>query len=93
MLRIILPIALEIHSKGQSPIPRGPIRSRQFSPFGKSAGNWCKPVFGIDLGRQSRRRTCPLSWAITILSAVLIVAANLVVDLCHALLDPRVRLE
>ena len=30
---------------------------------------------------------------ITILSAVLVVVANLVVDVAHALLDPRVRLE
>jgi ABC-type dipeptide/oligopeptide/nickel transport system permease component len=30
---------------------------------------------------------------IAILSAVLVVAANLVVDLGHALLDPRVRFE
>jgi ABC-type dipeptide/oligopeptide/nickel transport system permease component len=30
---------------------------------------------------------------IAILSAVLVVAATLAVDLCHALLDPRVRVE
>ena len=30
---------------------------------------------------------------IAILSAVLVVAANLAVDLGHALLDPRVRVE
>jgi ABC-type dipeptide/oligopeptide/nickel transport system permease component len=30
---------------------------------------------------------------ITILSAALVVAANLLVDLVHALIDPRIRLE
>ena len=30
---------------------------------------------------------------ITILSAVLVLVANLIVDVAHALLDPRVRLD
>jgi peptide/nickel transport system permease protein len=35
----------------------------------------------------------PIIMGITILSAVLVVVANLVVDVAHAVLDPRVRLE
>jgi peptide/nickel transport system permease protein len=55
-------------------------------------------VFGLPgLGREAVQaittQDLPIIMGITILSAVLVVAANLIVDLCHALLDPRVRLE
>jgi peptide/nickel transport system permease protein len=55
-------------------------------------------VFGLPgLGREAVQaittQDLPIIMGITILSAVLVVAANLVVDLGHALLDPRVRLE
>lgn len=55
-------------------------------------------VFGLPgLGREAVQaittQDLPIIMGITILSAALVVAANLVVDLCHALLDPRVRLE
>jgi peptide/nickel transport system permease protein len=35
----------------------------------------------------------PIIMGITILSAALVVAANLVVDVLQAVMDPRVRLE
>jgi peptide/nickel transport system permease protein len=55
-------------------------------------------VFGLPgLGREAvlaiTTQDLPIIMGITILSAVLVVVANLVVDLWHALLDPRVRLE
>ena len=55
-------------------------------------------VFGLPgLGREAvqaiQAQDLPVIMGITILSAVLVVAANLVVDLVQALLDPRVRLE
>jgi peptide/nickel transport system permease protein len=55
-------------------------------------------VFGLPgLGREAVQaistQDLPVIMGITILSAVLVVAANLVVDLAQALLDPRVRLE
>jgi peptide/nickel transport system permease protein len=55
-------------------------------------------VFGLPgLGREAvlavANQDLPVIMGITILSAVLVVAASLVVDLAQALLDPRVRLE
>ena len=55
-------------------------------------------VFGLPgLGREAVQAVAtqdlPIIMGIAILSAVLVVAANLVVDLGHALLDPRVRFE
>jgi peptide/nickel transport system permease protein len=55
-------------------------------------------VFGLPgLGREAvqaiQNQDLPIIMGITILSAVLVVAANLVVDLLQAVLDPRVRLE
>lgn len=55
-------------------------------------------VFGLPgLGREAVQaittQDLPVIMGITLISAGLVVAANLVVDLCHALLDPRVRLE
>ena len=55
-------------------------------------------VFGLPgLGREAVQaittQDLPIIMGITILSTVLVVAANLGVDLWHALLDPRVRLE
>jgi len=55
-------------------------------------------VFGLPgLGREAVQaittQDLPIVMGVTILSAVLVVAANLGVDLVHALLDPRVRLE
>jgi peptide/nickel transport system permease protein len=55
-------------------------------------------VFGLPgLGREAVQaittQDLPIIMGITILSSALVVAANLGVDLWHALLDPRVRLE
>jgi peptide/nickel transport system permease protein len=55
-------------------------------------------VFGLPgLGREAVQaittKDLPVIMGITLMSAVLVVAANLVVDLGHALLNPRVRLE
>ena len=55
-------------------------------------------VFGLPgLGREAvlaiTTQDLPVIMGITILSAVLVVAANLLVDLVHALIDPRIRLE
>lgn len=55
-------------------------------------------VFGLPgLGREAvqaiTNQDLPIIMGITILSAMLVVAANLVVDLLQAVLDPRVRLE
>jgi peptide/nickel transport system permease protein len=55
-------------------------------------------VFGLPgLGREAvlaiTTQDLPVIMGITILSAVLVVAANLLVDLLHALIDPRIRLE
>jgi peptide/nickel transport system permease protein len=55
-------------------------------------------VFGLPgLGREAVQaitsQDLPIIMGITLISAVLVVVANLGVDLCHALLDPRVRLE
>lgn len=55
-------------------------------------------VFGLPgLGREAVQaittQDLPIIMGVTILSAVLVVAVNLIVDLCHALLDFRVRLE
>ena len=55
-------------------------------------------VFGLPgLGREAVQaistQDLPVIMGITILSAVLVLVANLVVDVAHALLDPRVRLE
>ena len=55
-------------------------------------------VFGLPgMGREAVQaittQDLPIVMGVTILSAVLVVAANLGVDLVHALLDPRVRLE
>ena len=47
------------------------------------------------LDRRSRRspsRTCPSSWASSILASAFVVVANLIVDILYAVLDPRVRL-
>ena len=54
-------------------------------------------VFGLPgLGREAvlaiTTQDLPIIMGIVIISAVLVVAANFVVDLCYALLDPRVRL-
>jgi len=54
-------------------------------------------VFGLPgLGREAVQaittQDLPIIMGIVIISAVLVVAANFVVDLCYALLDPRVRL-
>jgi peptide/nickel transport system permease protein len=53
-------------------------------------------VFGLPgLGRQAVRaivdQDLPVIIGVTIFSAAVVVIANLVVDLCYALLDPRVR--
>ena len=55
-------------------------------------------VFGLPgLGREAvqaiTNQDLPIIMGITLLSALLVVAANLVVDLLQAALDPRVRLE
>lgn len=55
-------------------------------------------VFGLPgLGREAvqaiTNQDLPIIMGITILSAILVVLANLVVDLLQAMLDPRVRLE
>ena len=55
-------------------------------------------VFGLPgLGREAVQaittQDLPIIMGITILSTVLVVAANFGVDLWHAVLDPRVRLE
>ena len=55
-------------------------------------------VFGLPgLGREAvqaiANQDLPIIMGITILSAALVVAANLVVDFVQALLDQRVRLE
>jgi peptide/nickel transport system permease protein len=55
-------------------------------------------VFGLPgLGREAvvaiANQDLPVIMGITLLSAVMVVAANLVVDVVQALLDPRVRLE
>jgi len=55
-------------------------------------------VFALPgLGREAvhavATQDLPIIMGISILSAVLVVAANLAVDLAHALLDPRVRFE
>ena len=55
-------------------------------------------VFGLPgLGREVVHaitdQDLPIIMGITILSAVLVVSANLFVDAVQALLDPRVRLE
>ena len=55
-------------------------------------------VFGLPgLGREAvqaiTNQDLPIIMGITVLSALLVVAANLVVDLLQAVLDPRVRLE
>ncbi|MEI6667501.1 MAG: ABC transporter permease [Acidobacteriota bacterium] len=55
-------------------------------------------VFGLPgLGREVVQaittQDLPIIMGITILSTVLVVAANLVVDVAYGLLDPRVRLE
>jgi hypothetical protein len=54
-------------------------------------------VFGLPgLGREAvqaiANQNLPIIMGITILSAALIVAANLVVDVVQAVIDPRVRL-
>jgi len=55
-------------------------------------------VFGLPgLGREAvqaiANQDLPIIMGITILSAALVVAANLLVDFVQALLDQRVRLE
>ena len=40
-----------------------------------------------------RARDYPVILATTMVAATLIIVANLVVDLCYGLLDPRVRFE
>ena len=55
-------------------------------------------VFGLPgLGREAvqaiANQDLPIIMGITILSAALVVAANLVVDILQAVMDPRVRLE
>jgi peptide/nickel transport system permease protein len=55
-------------------------------------------VFGLPgLGREAvlaiTNHDLPVIMGITILSPVLVVAAHLLVDLVHALIDPRIRLE
>jgi peptide/nickel transport system permease protein len=55
-------------------------------------------VFGLPgLGREAVQaitsQDLPIIMGITLISAVMVVGANFVVDLCYALLDPRVRLE
>jgi len=55
-------------------------------------------VFGLPgLGREAvqaiTNQDLPIIMGITLLSALLVVAANLMVDLLQAVLDPRVRLE
>jgi peptide/nickel transport system permease protein len=55
-------------------------------------------VFGLPgLGREAvqaiANQDLPIIMGITILSAALVVAANLVVDVLQAVMDPRVRLE
>jgi len=55
-------------------------------------------VFGLPgLGREAvhaiTNQDLPIIMGITLLSAILVVAANLVVDLLQAVLDPRVRLD
>jgi peptide/nickel transport system permease protein len=53
-------------------------------------------VFGLPgLGREVvqaiLKQDLPVIIGVTILSCAMVVAANLLVDICHALLDPRVR--
>ncbi|HET9217478.1 MAG TPA: ABC transporter permease [Terriglobia bacterium] len=55
-------------------------------------------VFGLPgLGREAvlaiTTQDLPVIIGITILSSMLVVVANLVVDMCYALLDPRVRVR
>ena len=55
-------------------------------------------VFGLPgLGREVVQaiitQDLPVVIGITILSSALVVAANLAVDLCYVLLDPRLRAE
>ncbi len=55
-------------------------------------------VFGLPgLGREAVQaittQDLPIIMGISIVSAVLVLTANLIVDMWHALLDPRVRLE
>lgn len=55
-------------------------------------------VFGLPgLGREAvlaiTTQDLPVIMGITILSAVLVVGANVLVDLVHAVIDPRIRLE
>ena len=59
----------------------------------------CTPFGSSDTANVSRKRwgwppmDLPITLGVTILSTVLVVLANLGVDVWHALLDPRVRLE
>jgi peptide/nickel transport system permease protein len=53
-------------------------------------------VFGLPgLGREVvqaiLKQDLPVIIGVTVLSCAMVVAANLLVDICHALLDPRVR--
>jgi peptide/nickel transport system permease protein len=55
-------------------------------------------VFGLPgLGREAvlaiTTQDLPVIMGITVLSSALVVAANLAVDMCYAMLDPRVRVE
>ena len=55
-------------------------------------------VFGLPgLGREAvlaiTTQDLPIIIGITILSSAMVVTANLVVDACYALLDPRVRVH
>jgi peptide/nickel transport system permease protein len=51
------------------------------------------PGLGREAVQAVATQDLPIIMGIAILSAVLVVAANLAVDLGHALLDPRVRVE
>ena len=51
------------------------------------------PGLGREAVQAVATQDLPIIMGIAILSAVLVVAANLAVDLGHALLDPRVRFE
>ena len=51
------------------------------------------PGLGREAVQAVTTQDLPIIMGIAILSAVLVVAANLAVDLCHALVDPRVRVE
>ncbi len=55
-------------------------------------------VFGLPgLGREAvlaiTNQDLPIIMGITLVSAVMVVGANFLVDLCYAVLDPRVRLQ